>query len=656
MVEAIPAAKDLGNGKPPRIVAISYKGLTRLINTVVPHYRGVAEIRTLDKVFDEALAAAEELIATNQVDVIISAGANATFLRDRISVPVIRINVSAFDILRALLKARALSEKVALITYRQTDSEFEEVKQLINLDIEQRSYSTIEDARLQFRELKEQGYGVIVGSSFITDLSESEGLTGILAYSQQAVHQAIDAAIEVSRTQRIEKSRRTWLDQIIRHLNEGVIAVDPDERVQCFNPASERILGVSAEKILGRRLSELLPSMGLRKTLATSAEELHQIVRVGSRLLMASRVPLTESGFNSGAVITFQDSTSIENADRNIRSQRRTRHYTAKYQLDDIMGDSPALSRVCDLARQYAGSESTVLLTGESGTGKELFAQGIHNASNRAGGRFVAVNCAAFAESLLESELFGYEEGAFTGARKGGHTGLIEAAHGGTLFLDEIGDMPTNLQTRLLRVLQEREVTRLGGTLAAPVDVRVVAATNVDLKERVVRGEMREDLFYRLNILVVQIPPLRERGHDIMILAEHLLRRLLTQMGCDRDPQPLLEMLEARLMAYSWPGNVREMENLIERLAVFYMHADGWSREQYRRALYSVVPELVTDIAEDDPHSLRAERKRSELEHIRRVVAECDGSLPEAASRLGVSRTTLWRKLNRANTGNESAG
>lgn len=654
MVGAMPAAKDLANGKPPRIVAISYKGLTRLINTVVPHYTGVAEIRTLDKVFDEALAAAEELIATNQVDVIISAGANATFLRDRISVPVIRINVSAFDILRALLKARALSEKVALITYRQTDSEFEEVKQLINLDIEQRSYSTIEDARLQFRELKEQGYGVIVGSSFITDLSESEGLTGILAYSQQAVHQAIDAAIEVSRTQRIEKSRRTWLDQIIRHLNEGVIAVDPDERVQCFNPASERILGVSAEKILGRRLSELLPSMGLRKTLATSAEELHQIVRVGSRLLMASRVPLTESGVNSGAVITFQDSTSIENADRNIRSQRRTRHYTAKYHLDDIMGDSPALSRVCDLARQYAGSESTVLLTGESGTGKELFAQGIHNASNRAGGRFVAVNCAAFAESLLESELFGYEEGAFTGARKGGHTGLIEAAHGGTLFLDEIGDMPTNLQTRLLRVLQEREVTRLGGTLAAPVDVRVVAATNVDLKERVVRGEMREDLFYRLNILVVQIPPLRERGHDIMILAEHLLRRLLTQMGCDRDPQPLLEMLEARLMAYSWPGNVREMENLIERLAVFYMHADGWSREQYRRALYSVVPELVTDIAEDDPHSLRAERKRSELEHIRRVVAECDGSLPEAASRLGVSRTTLWRKLNRANTGNES--
>lgn len=632
----------------PRIAAISYKGLTRLINSVIPHYNGVAAIRTVDKVFDEAVEAAEQLISTNQVDVIISAGANATYLRDRVSVPVIRINVSAFDILRAMLKARNLSEKVALITYRETDAELQEVKQLINLDIEQRSYTTIEDARLQFRELKAEGYGVIVGSSFITDLSESEGLTGILAYSPQAVHQAVDAAIEVARTQRIEKTRRTWLDQIIRHLNEGVIAVDPDERVQCFNPASERILGITADKILNRRLSELLPSMGLRETLATQEEDLHQIVRVGSRLLMASRVPLMEYGVNSGAVITFQDSTSIENADRNIRSQRRTRHYTAKYHLEEIMGESRALSRVCELARQYAASESTVLLTGESGTGKELFAQGIHNASNRAGGRFVAVNCAAFAESLLESELFGYEEGAFTGARKGGRTGLIEAAHDGTLFLDEIGDMPINLQTRLLRVLQEREVMRLGGTLAVPVDVRVIAATNVDLKERMMRGEMREDLYYRLNILVLNIPPLRERSGDIMVLADHLLRRLLAQMGCDRDPQPLLEMLEDRLKAYSWPGNVREMENLAERLAVFFMHADGWSREQCRRALYSVVPELVTEVVSDDPKSLKAERERVELTHIQRVVAECNGSLPEAARRLGVSRTTLWRKLNRA--------
>ncbi|MCK8514926.1 propionate catabolism operon regulatory protein PrpR [Methylonatrum kenyense] len=649
MVGADQVGPKAGVPRIPRIVAISYKGLTRLINSVIPHYRGIASIRTVDKVFDEAVAAAEGLIAANEVDVIISAGANASYLRERLSAPVIRINVSAFDILRAMLKARNLSDKVALITYRETDAELQEVKQLINLDIEQRSYTTIEDARLQFRELKAEGYGVIVGSSFITDLSESEGLTGILAYSPQAVHQAVDAAIEVARTQHIEKTRRNWLDQVIRHLNEGVIAVDPDERVQCFNPASERILGVSADKMLNRRLSELLPSMGLRDTLASQEVDLHQIIRVGSRLLMASRVPLMEYGVNSGAVITFQDSTSIENADRNIRSQRRTRHYTAKYHLEEIIGESRSLGRVCELARQYAASESTVLLTGDSGTGKELFAQGIHNASPRAGGRFVAVNCAAFAESLLESELFGYEEGAFTGARKGGRTGLIEAAHGGTLFLDEIGDMPINLQTRLLRVLQEREVMRLGGTLAAPVDVRVIAATNVDLKERMISGEMREDLYYRLNILVLQIPPLRERGDDVLVLADYLLRRHLTQMGCDRDPRQLLEMLEDKLRSYSWPGNVRELENLAERLAVFFMHADGWSREQYRRALYSVVPELVTEVVTDDPKSLKAERERIELNHIQRVVAECDGSLPEAAKRLGVSRTTLWRKLNRAN-------
>ena len=632
----------------PRIVAISYKGLTRLINSVIPHYSGVAYIRTVDKVFEEAVEAAQELIANDEVDVVISAGANATYLRDRVSIPVIKINVSAFDILRALIKARRLSQKVALITYKETDPELQEVKQLINLEIEQRSYNTIEDAHLQFQELKASGYGVIVGSSFITDLSEKEGLTGVLAYSPQAVHQAVDAAIEVTRTRRIEQSRRAWLNKIIRHLYEGVIAVDSEERVQCFNPASERILGISADKIINRKLSELLPALSLRETLENRQEELQQILRVGPKLLVASRVPLREYGVHSGAVVTFQDSATIENADRNIRSQRRTRHYTAKYKLEEIMGQSGGLARVCELARQYAVSESTVLLTGESGTGKELFAQGIHNASNRATGRFVAVNCAAFAESLLESELFGYEEGAFTGARKGGRTGLIEAAHGGTLFLDEIGDMPINLQTRLLRALQEREVMRLGGTLATPVDVRVIAATNVDLKERVLNGEMREDLYYRLNILTLHIPPLRDRPEDIMVLAEHLLRRLLTQMGCDREPAPLLDMLKDRLEAYSWPGNVREMENLMERLAVFYMNADGWSRERCRKALYSIVPELITDVQNDDDSSLKSERRRVELNHIQRVVAECDGSLPEAAKRLGVSRTTLWRKLNRA--------
>ena len=631
--------------EPPRIAVISYKGLSRLIQSVTPRYDGRAQFLVVDKVFDEAITAARELIARNAVDVIISAGANATYLRDRVDIPVIRINVSGFDILRALMKASRFSDKVALINYRETDANLEEVKHLINVDIEQRSYTTIEDARLQFRELKQLGYRVVVGSSFVTDLSENEGLTGILTYSEQAIHQAVDMAIEVTRTQRIEQGRQAWLNQVIQHLQEGVIAVDRDQLVQCFNPASRRILGVETDLMLRRPLHELVPGLVVESGPDNDAEPQPQVLRIGSRLIMATCVPLREIGVDTGFVITLQDSAAIERADRRIRTQRSPREYAARYHLDDIIGESPVIQRMINLARQYAQSDSTVLLVGESGTGKELFAQGIHNASPRSDGRFVAINCAGFAESLLESELFGYEEGAFTGARKGGRVGLIEAAHGGTLFLDEVGDMPTNLQTRLLRVLQEREVTRVGGTIPTPVDVRVIAATNVELRERIESGDLREDLYYRLNILSILVPPLRARTEDIPLLAGETLRRLLHEAGVSADPEPVLAALRDRLLSYSWPGNVREMENFMERLAVFITQNDDPLSASGQKALYSILPELLISDSTDEPGTLRAKQRSVEIDRIQRVFTECEGNMAEVARKLGVSRTTLWRKL-----------
>lgn len=641
------ARKEVTLKEVPRFAVISYKGLSRLIHSVTPRYSGMAHFQVVDHVFEDAAAAANELVANGEVDAIISAGANATYLRERVSVPVIRINVSGFDMLRALMRAGRLSDKIALVNYGGTDPNLEEVKHLINVDFEQRSYNTIEDARFQFKDLKRQGYRVIVGSSFVTELSEREGLTGILVYSEEAICEAIDIAIEVARTQRIEQGRRSWLNQIIQHLHEGVIAVDSEGRVQCCNPASERILGVDAAGIINQRLADLVPKLSQAATNGDH-EATQQVLRVGAKLLVANHAPLREYGVHSGAVVTFQDSSTIEHAERNLRSQRRPSHYTAKYCLSGIIGKSPRLQRAIDLARQYAYSDSTVLLTGGSGTGKELFAQGIHNESHRASGRFVAINCAAFAESLLESELFGYEEGAFTGARKGGRAGLVETAHGGTLFLDEIGDMPINLQTRLLRVLQEREVVRLGGTFSTPVDVRVIAASNADLRQRVIDGGLREDLFYRLNILTIAVPDLKDRPEDILRIANQLLCGFLKQIGCDKEPEPLLDSLADRLEAYSWPGNVREVENLMERLAFFYAHSDDWNSAQSRRALYCVVPELISGGDRPDESSLKSEQRRAEINRIQQVVAECGGSIPEAAKRLGVSRTTLWRKLKRA--------
>jgi propionate catabolism operon transcriptional regulator len=269
--------------------------------------------------------------------------------------------------------------------------------------------------------------------------------------------------------------------------------------------------------------------------------------------------------------------------------------------------------------------------------GKELFAQSIHNESARAGRPFVAVNCAAFPEALLESELFGYEEGAFTGSRRGGKRGLFETAHTGTLFLDEIGDMPLHLQTRLLRVLQEREITRLGATAPIPVDVRVIAATHQRLHEMIAERRFRQDLYYRINTLRLALPPLRDRREDVALLAQVLVERCLQRLMATLDARRALAPLMPRLMAYGWPGNVRELENLAERIAVFLSQFDRLEDIRYDELRHEC-PELFADQADAPDVPRLASRS-----NLREVLAAQGGNRRKAAQQLGVSRSTLWR-------------
>jgi propionate catabolism operon transcriptional regulator len=328
------------------------------------------------------------------------------------------------------------------------------------------------------------------------------------------------------------------------------------------------------------------------------------------------------------------------------------------------------MTHVRALARRYAQTDSTVLVHGESGTGKELLAQGIHNASRRRDYPFVAINCAAFPETLLESELFGYEDGAFSGARRGGKAGLFETAHNGTIFLDEIGEMPMPLQTRLLRVLQEREVLRLGATEPVPCDVRVIAATHRDLRQQVGAGLFREDLYYRLNILRMVLPPLRERMDDLPRLTPLFLERALARAGARMSVDALQATLLPLLATYRWPGNVRELENLLERIAVVCADVVD-AREISRARLVDIAPELGgmpvahaapaspaapaesgdagrTGLASNGdaaPLTGRARRAAEELARIRTTLAACGGDRTAACEALGISRSTLWRKL-----------
>lgn len=655
----------------PHLVAVGFRRINKMLQELAPDFAGRASVDVLDVGFEQAVSRIREMQANQAqrpIDVVVSAGSNGAYLRQHLDMPVVLVKVGGFDVMQALAVARRVSANVGLVTYEGMAPDLAPFAELLDMGLVQRTYRTEEDAQACVLALKDMGVQAVVGPGLVADMADQHGLTGVFLYSADAVREALEDAVEVARASRIELAKRERLNTILAHLSDGVIAVDQQERIQTLNPAMAQWLGISASDWLGCKLSEVCPELSLQGTLRLGLQELEKIERVKGKALIANRMPIVEQGVLTGAVLSCQDPISIQRVDRHIRTRIKPNAPGTRYELSQFLGESPAVSHIRQVAQRCARSQATVLLIGESGTGKELIAQGIHMASDRCDMPFVAVNCAAMSETLLESELFGYEEGAFTGARKGGKIGLFEAAHNGTLFLDEVGEMPVSLQTRLLRVLQEREVLRVGATEPTPVNVRVIAATHRDLKAQVDRGLFRLDLYYRLNILRVDVPPLRERPQDIAPIARALQRKLCLRLGLDvRATSGLIEALVEQAQGYDWPGNVRELENLIERVTAYAGSLRGAQAVEARQAspfLEVVVPELFArhagrreapgllpvgetparHVAQAGP-PLRQAQRQAEQAEIMRVLAGCGGDRALASQQLGISRTTLWRKL-----------
>ena len=340
-------------------------------------------------------------------------------------------------------------------------------------------------------------------------------------------------------------------------LDEGIVGVNERGEVFASNHKLEEITGIPGARALQRPASEVYPFVPFARCLAERAPQPAQVVSANGVNMNVAVAPVLRGGACIGAFATVQRFSDAENRQNELRSQLLHKGYRAKYTFDDVVGQSPAIRRCITILKKMSLTQLPVLLIGETGTGKELFAHAVHNASPRANGPFVAINCAAMPENLLESELFGYEEGAFTGARKGGKPGLFEFAHKGTLFLDEVEGMSTALQCKLLRVLQEREIMRVGGNRIVSVDVRIVAATNENLDKMVEEGTFRRDLYYRLNTLPALIPPLREREGDLLLLIDHFRKGI----GASFTLSPELERL---LLTHQWRGNIRELRNVVE--------------------------------------------------------------------------------------------
>jgi propionate catabolism operon transcriptional regulator len=494
-------------------------------------------------------------------------------------------------------------------------------------------------------ELKQSGVGAIAGPGLVTDLAEREGLRGVFLYSRTSVGTAFETALEVARGGRVEAHKRARLDLVFSHLRDGIAVLGPTGLVESINPRMAQICSVDMVGAQGKPLRELVPEFA-PDVLDAAHEETELVQIIGRKSYVVQRIALHERGAPTGWVLSVQEAQALQRIDRSLRSRHKPTHLIARYRLEDLLGAAEPMRRLREVALRYAGSDATVLISGESGTGKELVAQGMHNRSARQGFPFVAVNCGAFPEALLESELFGYEEGAFTGARRGGKPGLIESAHGGTLFLDEIAEMPALLQTRLLRVLQEREVVRLGATQPTPVDIRVMAATHRNLDQLLEQGSLREDLYYRLNILRIAVPALRERLADLPDLLSGLLARATARLGVVLPIAALAEAMLPFCARYDWPGNVRELENIVERIVIFYVAADDATQVVLGPVLREVAPELFSRAgATPTDGSLKAAGRSRERTTIRAMLAQCGGDQQEVCRRLGISRSTLWRRL-----------
>lgn len=374
----------------------------------------------------------------------------------------------------------------------------------------------------------------------------------------------IDTYRQVSEQYSRAEGLRKSLESILNNINEAIIAVKDNNIISEFNPAAEQLFGFARKEMIGKNIQRIIGNLNLTMVINSSSEEKNNdnILLFNNKKIFVTYIPLNADSTDTG-IYTFKEIIEIQKMEESLRKilYKKNSGYAAKYTFRDILAESEQMKSLIINARDMACTDSTILISGESGTGKELFAQAIHNSSPRKSHPFIAVNFAAIPDNLVESELFGYEEGAFTGAKRTGKKGLFELAHNGTIFLDEIGDSSLWIQSRLLRVLEEKEIMRLGDTRIIPVDVRVIVATNKNLKELIKKGLFREDLYYRLNVFPLYIPPLRERKESIVSLIKHLMSKQNLNRAFSEEAYNCL-------INYNWPGNIRELKNMVEYISI----------------------------------------------------------------------------------------
>lgn len=629
----------------PKICLISpTEDLARRAKKLVAR-RGM-DVRVEVAELEAAVSLARRLLAEDDY-LFISRRGTRDLLRKSLKIQVVNIPGEASDYIPAIQQLRGEQGLIAFFSFEEDISnELRTICYLLHLKMKHYCFSDSLSCQAAVQQAVADGAAWGLGGVVSERFAKHCDLAYLRVESSDAsILHALDTAQQLYITQQENARQQEQLQiqleryqNILDYTHDAIIAIDEKGRISTTNQIAEQMLQPAQPPFVGRPVEEVLPNTHMTNVLHTGEAEIGQMMNIHGTLVSTNRVPIRVGGQVKGVVATFQDIKTLQTAERNIRIKLHEKGLVAKYRFSDILGRSPAIRDAKRLSENFADAQFTVMLYGETGTGKEMFAQSIHNASPRRDGPFVAINCTALNRNLLESELFGYADSSFTGARRGGKAGLFETAHGGTVFLDEIGELPLEFQAPLLRVLQEKEVRRVGDDTVIPVDIRIIGATNRNLLQLVEEGKFRWDLYYRLNVLSVLVPPLRERGDDYLEIARCIYERVLPQ-HTEEEETVFLRVLD-RCRSYAWPGNVRELTNLVERVSLL-LHRG--SREEEVVQLLNVQWQETPPAAPLVPGSAPALLDR---EAVQEALRRNGGNLSRTAKTLGVSRSTLYRRLH----------
>jgi len=592
-------------------------------------------------------------------------------LVDRTYLPIVDVEADFQDIINAWTKVKQRGDKPDKVAVVLVSSNpvlkyaalEEELSVIFDAEVRIVQYSGRSEYEGLIVGLKNQVDLVIAGEKSIEVCREHNITHEFMELGLNNKMSGVEQALSIAHAEHEARARNKRLQEIINFSDEGIALTDRDGKIIELNRTASRFLNMKNSALVNKQtVWDMLPAIGVESNDRRLQNFENEIVKFGDGRTFVVSCKLLEVGKSvEGAILTIRETGEIEEIEKKIRKKANAKGNVARYNLDSIIGTSSAIRDCRNLLQRFGRFDGNVMITGETGTGKELFAQSIHNESARKNEPFFAINCAALPASILESELFGYSEGSFTGASKGGKPGIFELAHGGTLYLDEVTEMDPACQSKLLRVIQEREVRRVGDSKIIPVDVRIIAASNRDIWQEVVENRFREDLYYRLNIMTIKAPPLRERKEDIMLLIDHFREYYGEKYGAGFDIR-FTKRAEDYLINYPWHGNVRELQNFVERLYVYgYNGVDidvsaisglihEFKKGDYRvntMAESSPAATEYTGISENRAENQKKyeSMKEIEMQAILDALEETDGNKTKAAEMLGMSRTTLWRRL-----------